>query len=411
MQTTQKEEIGSGNSAFANLEAAIAAFRQGEMVIVTDDARRENEGDLIIAADKITPEAINFMSIHGRGLICIAMDPTRLRRLGLSRMMSHGDGDQYRTAFMESVDARDGVTTGISAFDRARTVEALMNDATTASDLNRPGHMFPLEAMAGGVLKRPGHTEAAVDLCHLAGLKPGGVICEVLNADGSMARVPELKVLAKKHGLRMITIREIIQYRALREKLIELDTQINLPTDFGVFRMSMYRSLIDQKTHLALVMGEPHTREAPLVRIHSECLTGDAFGSLRCDCGSQLHEALQMIGREQHGVLLYLRQEGRGIGLEFKIRAYALQEQGMDTVEANEQLGFEADERDYTIAAQMLLDLNVRKVRLITNNPRKITGVESFGIDVAERVPLVLPGTEHNARYLSTKKKKLGHLL
>ena len=400
-----------GTKAFENLERAIEAFQRGEIVIVTDDARRENEGDLIVAAEKVTPEAINFMTLHGRGLICIAMDPSRLRKLGLSRMMSHGDGDQFRTAFMESVDARDGVTTGISAHDRARTVQVLMNDQSTAADLNRPGHMFPLEAVPGGVLKRPGHTEASIDLCHLAGLKPGGVICEVLNDDGTMARVPDLMKLAAKHQLPMITIREMIQYRALREKLIELDTQINLPTEFGLFKMSMYRSLIDQKTHLALVMGEPQDQEQPLVRIHSECLTGDAFGSLRCDCGSQLHEAMQMIAREKHGVLLYLRQEGRGIGLEFKIRAYALQEQGMDTVEANEQLGFEADERDYTIAAQMLLDLNVKRLRLITNNPRKITGLESFGLDVAERVSLILPGTEHSAHYLNTKKEKLGHLL
>lgn len=411
MQTTQRQDVKPGIGAFENLERAIDAFHRGEIVIVTDDARRENEGDFIVAAEKTTPEAINFMTVHGRGLICIAMDPTRLRKLGLSRMMSHGDGDQYRTAFMESVDARDGVTTGISAFDRARTVQVLMNDQSTAADLNRPGHMFPLEAMAGGVLKRPGHTEAAIDLCHLSGLKPGGVICEVLNPDGTMARVPELQKLAAQHNLHMITIREMIQYRALREKLIELDTQINLPTEFGLFRMSMYRSLIDQKTHLALVMGEPHEQDQPLVRIHSECLTGDAFGSLRCDCGSQLREALQMIGKEKHGVLLYLRQEGRGIGLEYKIRAYALQEQGMDTVEANEQLGFEADERDYTIAAQILLDLKVKRLRLITNNPRKITGLESFGIEVAERVPLILPGTEHSQKYLHTKKKKLGHML
>lgn len=411
MQTTQRHELGLGTKAFDKLEKAIEAFKRGEIVIVTDDARRENEGDFIVAAEKVTPEAINFMTLYGRGLICIAMDPSRLRKLGLSRMMSHGDGDQYRTAFMESVDARDGVTTGISAHDRSRTVQVLMNEQSTAADLNRPGHMFPLESVPGGVLKRPGHTEAAIDLCHLAGLKPGGVICEVLNQDGTMARVPDLTKMAVQHQLHMITIREMIQYRALREKLIELDTQINLPTEFGLFKMSMYRSLIDQKTHLALVMGEPHEQEAPLVRIHSECLTGDAFGSLRCDCGSQLHEALQMIGREKQGVLLYLRQEGRGIGLEFKIRAYALQEQGMDTVEANEQLGFEADERDYTIAAQMLLDINVKKLRLITNNPRKIDGLESFGIEVAQRVSLVLPGTEHSAHYLNTKKNKLGHLL
>jgi len=412
MQTTQQQTDKRADSlGFDRLEKAIEAFKRGEIVIVTDDARRENEGDLIVAADKITPETINFMTIYGRGLICIAMDPTRLRKLGLSRMMSHGDGDQFRTAFMESVDAREGVTTGISAYDRSHTIQVLMNDQSTAADLNRPGHMFPLEAVPGGVLRRPGHTEASVDLCHLAGLRPGGVICEVLKSDGTMARVPELTELAKEHNLHMITIRDLIFYRSLREKLIELDTQINLPTEFGMFKMSMYRSLIDQKTHLALVMGEPHEQEQPLVRIHSECLTGDAFGSLRCDCGSQLREALQMIGAEKHGVLLYMRQEGRGIGLEFKIRAYALQEQGMDTVEANEQLGFDADERDYSIAAQILLDLNVRKLRLITNNPRKIEGLELFGIDVAGRVPLVLPNTEHNEHYLNTKKNKMGHLL
>lgn len=411
MQTTQQQVKRTEYKGFDQLERAIEAFRRGEMVIVTDDARRENEGDLIVSAEKITPELINFMTIHGRGLICIALEPGRLRKLGLSRMMSHGDGDQYRTAFMESVDARVGVTTGISAFDRAQTIKVLMDDQSTAADLNRPGHMFPLEAMSGGVLKRPGHTEAAIDLCHLAGLKAGGVICEVLNDDGTMARIPDLVKLARKHDIAMVTISEIAHYRSLREKLIELDTQINLPTDFGLFKMSMYRSLIDQKTHLALVMGEPHLQETPLIRIHSECLTGDAFASLRCDCGSQLREAMQMISAEGHGALIYMRQEGRGIGLESKIRAYALQEQGYDTVEANEQLGYDADEREYSIAAQILLDLNIRRIRLITNNPRKITGLESFGIDVAERIALVLPGTQHNEHYLDTKKKKLGHLL
>jgi len=411
MQTTQQQVKRAELKGFDQLERAIDAFKRGEMVIVTDDARRENEGDLIVAADKITPEQINFMTIYGRGLICIAMESSRLRKLGLSRMMSHGDGDQYRTAFMESVDAREGVTTGISAFDRAQTIKVLMNDQSTAADLNRPGHMFPLEAMSGGVLKRAGHTEAAIDLCHLSGLKAGGVICEVLNDDGTMARMPDLVKLAEKHNIEMITISEIAHYRSLREKLIELDTQINLPTDFGLFKMSMYRSLIDQKTHLALVMGEPHLQETSMVRIHSECLTGDAFASLRCDCGSQLREAMQMISREKHGALVYMRQEGRGIGLESKIRAYSLQEQGFDTVEANEQLGYEADEREYSIAAQILLDLNIKRVRLITNNPRKITGLESFGIVVADRIGLVLPGTQHNEHYLDTKKKKLGHLL
>lgn len=410
MQATHQEKQ-AGSTAFEALKKAIDAYRRGEIIIVTDDARRENEGDFIVAAEKATPEAINFMTIHGRGLVCIAMERERLIALGLSRMMSHGEGDAYRTAFMESVDARDGVTTGISAYDRARTVEVLMNDNSSASELSRPGHMFPLEAVPGGVLRRPGHTEAAVDLCRLAGLKAGGVICEILKEDGTMARMPDLAAMARKHGLHIISIRDLIQYRSLRERLIELDTCINLPTEYGLFRLSMYRSLIDQKAHLALVLGRPQEQEAPLVRIHSECLTGDAFGSLRCDCGSQLHEAMQMIGSDGHGVLLYMRQEGRGIGLESKIRAYALQEQGMDTVEANEQLGFDADERDYTIAAQILLDLDMKRLRLITNNPRKIDGLEMFGIDVTARVPLVLPGTKHSEQYLFTKKEKLGHWL
>lgn len=396
---------------FEGLERALETFKRGGIVIVTDDARRENEGDLIVAAEKITPEAINFMTLHGRGLICIAMDATRLRRLGLSRMMSHGNGDLYRTAFMESVDASNGITTGISAYDRARTIQVLMDDESGPTDLNRPGHMFPLEAMNGGVLRRPGHTEAAIDLCRLTGLKPGGVICEVLKDDGTMARMPELKELALKYDLPMLSVSELIQYRALREKLVEADTQVSLPTKFGLFKMTMYKSVIDQKSHLALVMGEPHEQEAPLVRIHSECLTGDTFGSLRCDCGSQLHEAMQRIHAEKHGVLLYMRQEGRGIGLEAKIRAYALQEQGYDTVEANEQLGYDADERDYTLAAHMLLDLKIKRMRLITNNPRKISGLEMYGLDIAERVPLIFPGTEHNVHYLNTKKEKLGHLL
>ena len=412
MQTTAQKEVRAEEAVtFERLERAIEAFRRGEIVVVTDDARRENEGDFIVAAEKITPEAINFMTIHGRGLICIAMESDRLQKLGLSRMMTHGDGDPYRTAFMESVDARAGVTTGISAYDRARTVQVLMNDQSGPADLNRPGHMFPLEAMAGGVLKRPGHTEAAIDLCHLAGLKAGGVICEVLNADGTMARLPELTAIARQHQLHMLSVRELIQYRSLREKLVERDTTVHLPTEFGLFNMTMFHAPLDHKNHLALVMGEPHKQEAPLVRIHSECLTGDAFGSMRCDCGSQLHEAMQMIAAEKHGVLLYLRQEGRGIGLEAKIRAYALQEQGLDTVEANEQLGFEADERDYTVAAQMLLDLNVRRMRLITNNPRKINGLELFGLEIASRVPLVFAGTRHSEHYLKTKKEKLGHLL
>lgn len=411
MQTTTQQESRAIAGSFDRLEQALEAFRRGEIVIVTDDARRENEGDFIVAAEKVTPEAINFMTIHGRGLICIAMERDRLRKLGLSRMMSHGNGDQYRTAFMESVDASEGITTGISAYDRARTIEVLMRDASGPADLNRPGHMFPLEAVPGGVLRRPGHTEAAIDLCRLTGLKPGGVICEVLKDDGTMARMPELAEIAREHNLPMLSVSDLILYRSMREKLVMAETVVNLPTEFGMFALTMYKSVIDGSTHLALVMGAPHEQDAPLVRIHSECLTGDVFGSMRCDCGSQLREAMQMIGEAGHGVLLYMRQEGRGIGLEAKLRAYALQEQGLDTVEANEQLGFEADERDYTMAAQMLLDLKVRKMRLITNNPRKIDGLAMFGLDVSERVPLIFPGTEHSAHYLNTKKEKLGHLL
>lgn len=411
MQTTTQQENRAIAGSFDRLEQALEAFKRGEIVIVTDDARRENEGDFIVAAEKVTPEAINFMTIHGRGLICIAMERDRLRKLGLSRMMSHGNGDQYRTAFMESVDASEGITTGISAYDRARTIEVLMRDASGPADLNRPGHMFPLEAVPGGVLRRPGHTEAAIDLCRLTGLKPGGVICEVLKDDGTMARMPELAEIAREHNLPMLSVSDLILYRSMREKLVMAETVVNLPTEFGMFALTMYKSVIDGSTHLALVMGAPHEQDAPLVRIHSECLTGDVFGSMRCDCGSQLREAMQMIGEAGHGVLLYMRQEGRGIGLEAKLRAYALQEQGLDTVEANEQLGFEADERDYTMAAQMLLDLKVRKMRLITNNPRKIDGLAMFGLDVSERVPLIFPGTEHSAHYLNTKKEKLGHLL
>lgn len=396
---------------FDAMADVIASVARGELVVVVDDERRENEGDLIVAAEKVTPEAINFMARHGRGLICVAMEREQLARLGLSRMVPHNDGDGFRTAFMESVDARYGVSTGISAQDRACTVATLASDASTAADLVRPGHLFPLEAVEGGVLRRPGHTEAAVDLARLAGLKPAGAICEVLQDDGSMARRPELFAFARRHQLRITSVAAIAMYRRQTEKLIALEQEINFPTDVGLFKMRMYRAIIDNKHHLALVMGDPSAQAAPLVRVHSECLTGDAFGSLRCDCGSQLRAGMQMIAGEQHGVLLYMRQEGRGIGLEQKIRAYGLQDEGLDTVEANEQLGFEADARDYALAAQMLQDLGVRRCRLITNNPRKISGLEWYGVDVAERVALVLPSTLYNARYLETKKTKLGHLL
>lgn len=396
---------------FDPLSEVVAALARGEMVLVADDERRENEGDLIVAADKITPQHINFMSRHGRGLICIAMEREALARLGLSRMVPHGGGDPFRTAFMESVDARFGVTTGISAPDRARTVSVLVDEHSSAADLVRPGHMFPLEAVEGGVLRRPGHTESAVDLCRMAGLKPAGVICEVLREDGEMARLDELLPFARQHGIKVTSVAAIIQHRRQTERLIELEEEINFPTDLGLFRLRMYRSIMDEKHHLALIMGEPSRQSAPAVRVHSECLTGDAFGSLRCDCGPQLRTAMEMIAAEKHGVLLYMRQEGRGIGLDQKIRAYALQEAGLDTVEANEQLGFEADGRDYSLAAQMLLDLGVPSCRLITNNPLKISGLETYGVSVVDRIPLHAGASSHNARYMETKKVKMGHLL
>ncbi|HMP74920.1 MAG TPA: bifunctional 3,4-dihydroxy-2-butanone-4-phosphate synthase/GTP cyclohydrolase II [Kiritimatiellia bacterium] len=409
--TKQKQAAGGQQDAFDSMEDVLAAMARGEMVLVLDDERRENEGDLIIAAEKATPAAINFMARHGCGLICVALEHDQLTRLGLARMIPHGSGDPFRTAFMESVDARHGISTGISAHDRARTISLLVDPSTKAADLMRPGHVFPLEAVEGGVLRRPGHTEAAVDLARLAGLHPSGVICEVLREDGEMARRPDLFTFARKHKLRIITVNAIAQHRRRTETLIALEEEINLPTDFGIFRLRMYHSRLDNKHHLALVMGDPAHAAAPLVRVHSECLTGDAFGSLRCDCGSQLQVALRMIADDGNGVLLYLRQEGRGIGLEQKIRAYALQEEGLDTVEANEQLGFEADARDYAIAAQMLRDIGIQACRLLTNNPRKVSGLETYDIAVAERVPLVRPPTLHNERYLETKRAKLGHLL
>lgn len=396
---------------FDPLPEVLAALARGEMILVADDERRENEGDLIVAAEKITPAHINFMARHGRGLICIAMEQPMLARLGLTRMVPQGGGDPFRTAFMESVDARYGVSTGISAPDRARTVSVLVDEKSTGADLVRPGHMFPLEAVEGGVLRRPGHTEAAVDLCRLAGLKRAGVICEVLREDGNMARLDELMPFARLHKLKATSVAAIIQHRRQTEKLIELEEEINFPTDLGPFRLRMYRSIMDEKRHLALVMGEPSQSPAPAVRVHSECLTGDAFGSLRCDCGPQLRTAMEMIAQEQHGVLLYMRQEGRGIGLDQKIRAYALQESGLDTVEANEQLGFEADGRDYSLAAQMLLDLGIHQCRLITNNPLKISGLETYGVTVADRIPLHAGASAHNERYMETKKLKMGHLL
>ena len=398
-------------SPFNSIGEAIDLLRRGEMIVVVDDEKRENEGDLVAAAEKITPGIINFMAKYGRGLICVAMEGERLAKLGLTRMVPVDEGDQFRTAFMQSVDARKGVTTGISAYDRARTIQTLLADDSAPDDLIRPGHVFPLEAVEGGVLRRTGHTEASVDLVREAGLKPAGVICEILREDGKMARLPELLEFAAHHQLPIVSIADLVAYRRRKEKLVELERKVQLPTDAGLFDLYLYKSLLDDKHHLALVMGHPAGQPSTLVRVHSECLTGDVFGSLRCDCGLQLRASMQLVAAEGHGVILYMRQEGRGIGLAKKIHAYELQEDGLDTVEANEQLGFEADLRDYGIGAQILADLRLHKIRLITNNPKKMIGLKGYGLEIVERVPLVFPSTAHNERYLETKKIKLGHWL
>lgn len=395
---------------FNSIEEVLEDIVQGKMIIIVDDEDRENEGDLFLAAEKVTPEAINFMAKYARGLICLPLTSERIEELKLPMMVDINETPN-QTAFTVSIEARRGVTTGISAYDRAVTILTAINPKTKPEDLVRPGHVFPLKAQKGGVLKRAGHTEAAVDLARLAGLYPAGVICEIMNDDGTMARVPELMEFAKKFDLKITTIKDLIKYRLRNETLVKRVATVQLPTDYGEFKTIAYSTLIDDKIHLVLVKGDIKPNDEVLVRVHSECLTGDVFLSKRCDCGSQLNRALEMIREAGKGVLLYMRQEGRGIGLLNKLKAYELQEKGYDTVEANIRLGFKPDLRDYGIGAQILVDLGIKKMRLMTNNPRKIVGLEGYGLKVVERVSIEIKPNDKNKFYLKTKKEKLGHLL
>lgn len=393
-----------------SIEEVIASIREGKMIVMIDDEERENEGDLIMAAEKVTPQAINFMAQYGRGLICVPMEGKRLDELGIHPMVKQAS-DRHETAFAVSVDSCKGTTTGISAYDRALTVLTLVDPETKPNDFSRPGHVFPLRGSEGGVLARAGHTEAAIDLAVLAGLKPAGVICEIMSEDGKMARGRELVAFAREHQLAISTVARLIRYRRRTEKLVKRTASTILPTEFGEFTLHLYEATIDNSSHLALVRGEVREATRVLVRVHSQCLTGDVFGSLRCDCGEQLRAALRKIAEEGRGVLLYMQQEGRGIGLANKLRAYALQDQGLDTVEANVRLGFKPDLRDYGIGAQILADLGLREIRLLTNNPRKIVGLEGYGLKVTERVPITVKPSPANRRYLKAKEKKLGHIL
>ncbi|HXT39486.1 MAG TPA: bifunctional 3,4-dihydroxy-2-butanone-4-phosphate synthase/GTP cyclohydrolase II [Candidatus Angelobacter sp.] len=396
--------------AFVSIEAVVEDLRKGRMVVVVDDADRENEGDLVMGAEHATPEAVNFMAKHGRGLVCVPTTGDRLQQLGIERMVTQ-NRETFKTDFQVSVDAATGITTGISAADRARTIQVMADPTAVPDDLVQPGHVFPLRAKAGGVLQRAGHTEAAVDLVKLAGCRPIGVICEIMSDDGSMARLSELTVFARTHGLKICTIEDLIKYRRAREKLVERMEVVKMPTDYGDFDLHLYRSKVDGQHHLALVRGEVAGRKSVLVRVHSECLTGDVFGSKRCDCGPQLHQAMRQVAEEGRGVIVYMRQEGRGIGLAPKIKAYKLQEQGYDTVEANRKLGYGMDLREYGLGAQILCDLGLKTIRLLTNNPRKVVGLEGYGLEIVEQVPIRVKPNPHNSRYLKTKREKLGHLL
>ena len=403
-------EDGRHLTGLATVEEAIEDYRRGRFVIIIDDEERENEGDLTIPAQFIDADAINFMAKHARGLICMPLTAERVDRLGIPMMVGRND-DHFGTPFTVSVEARVGVSTGISAGDRARTVQVLIDQKTRPEDLAMPGHMFPLRARDGGVLVRAGQTEAVVDLCKLAGLYPAGLCCEMMKADGSMARLPDLRRFGSRHKIKIISVDQLIAYRKRNEKLVQRVTETVLPTEYGEWRAVAYKSAIDADEHVALVMGDTTTADPVLVRMHSQCLTGDVFGSKRCECGEQLEAAMSMIAKEGRGVVVYMRQEGRGIGFHNKLRAYALQDKGMDTVEANEALGFPADRRDYGIGMQILLDLGLTSIRLLTNNPAKRAGLEGYGLQLVERVPIVIEANEHNIRYLETKRSKLGHEL
>ncbi len=395
---------------FCTVEEAVQEIKEGRVIIIVDDEERENEGDFVCAAEYITPDIVNFMVTHGKGMLCVALNSKRLDELGLPLMVDKNSA-LHGTQFTVTVDSIEGTTTGISVADRALTIKKLIDPTSTSSDFARPGHIFPLKAFEEGVLRRAGHTEAAVDLCKLAKMTPGGVLCEILKDNGEMARVPDLIKIAKKFNLKIVTVKDIITYRITKERLVEKITDINFPTKHGEFHLYLYKNLLDQKKQIALVKGKINPTLPILVRMHSECLTGDVFNSLRCDCHDQLNSALDQIENAGIGVLVYMRQEGRGIGLENKILAYKLQDEGKDTVEANEALGFKPDLRDYGIGAQILLDLGVRKIRLLTNNPKKVIGLKGYGLEIVERVPIEMPANKNNERYLKTKRDKLGHII